>query len=48
MEHIQNVTLLSQKNEWNNVICSTDGLGDYHTESSESERPCHISLKCGD
>ena len=39
--HIYNEKLLScpQKKEWNNVICSNmDGLRDYHTKWSKSER----------
>ena len=31
--------LLSHKKEWNNAICSNmDGLRDYHTKWSKSER----------
>ena len=37
--HIYNGIVLSHKKEWNNAICSNmDGLRDYHTKWSKSER----------
>ena len=36
--------LLSQKEEWNNAICSNmDGPGDYHTKWSKSDKERQIS-----
>ena len=48
MVHVYNGILLSHKEEWNNAICSyMDGLRDYHTKWSKSERerqiPCDIT-----
>ena len=41
--HIYNGILLSHKKEWNNVLCSNmDGLGDYHTKWSNSDRERQI------
>ena len=42
--HIYNETLLSHKKRWNNAICSNmDGLKDYHTKWSKSDRERQIS-----
>ena len=35
--------LLSHKKEWNNAICSMDGLRDYYTKQSKSDRERQIS-----
>ena len=44
MVHIYSVISLSHKNEWNNAICSNmDGLRDYHTKWSKSDRERQIS-----
>ena len=48
MVHMCNGIVLSHKKEWNNAICSNmNGLRDYHTEWSKSERerqiPCDIT-----
>ena len=42
--HIQNGTLLSHKKEWNNVVCSTDGLGDHQT-SLKDHTAYHLYVK---
>ena len=45
MAHIYNGILLSQKKEWNWVICrDVDGYRDGHTEWSKSEKETQISL----
>ena len=45
--YIYNGILLSQKKEWNNIICSNmDGLRDYHTKS-KNDKCLMISRKCG-
>ena len=42
--HIHNGILQSHKKEWNNAIFSNmDGLGDYHTKQSQSDRGRQIS-----
>ena len=42
--YIHSGTLLSQKKEWNNAICSnTDGPRDYHTKWSKPNRERQIS-----
>ena len=41
--HIYNGVLLSHQKEWNNAICSNmDGLRDYDTKQSKSERERQI------
>ena len=41
--YIYNGITLSHKKEWNNAICSNmDGLRDYHTKWSKSERERQI------
>ena len=48
--HIYNGILLSLKKECNNAICSNmDGLRDYHTKRSKSDKDKYhmISLTCG-
>ena len=47
--HTHNRILLSHKKEWNNIICSNmDGLRDYHTKLSKSEKDKYmIPLICG-
>ena len=48
--YIHNGILLSHKKEWNNDICSNvDGLRDYHTKRSKSDKDKYymISLICG-
>ena len=48
--YINNGILLSHIKEWNNAICSSmDGLRDYHTKWSKSDKDKYhmISLLCG-
>ena len=42
--YTHNEILLSHGKEWNNAICSnTDGMRDYHTKWSKSDRKIQIS-----
>ena len=47
--YINNGILLSHIKEWNNAICSSmDGLRDYHTKWSKSDKDKYmIKLLCG-